>query len=188
VKKVHVEVRWPDRWDFARPVLDGAPAFDLRDEGSEKVSSVDADGSTIGTLQLEFKVLATTFVHGGPFLGVGGQFDPGEVRLRVGYEIAGPSWVSYSIAAETNAKDRFHVALVVDASTPNIALFIPGLGLGVGPIVGSGPRGAFGGVRFQGTLSWPFLSMVIPVDVTTPSYLTGGSTLVTASMMAQVSF
>lgn len=187
-KKVHVEVRWPNDWDFHRPMLDGAPAFDLADEGSEKVSKVEADGSKIGTLQLDFKVLGTTFAHGGPFLGVGGQFDPGEVRLRVGYEVAGPSWLAYQVAAETNAKDRFQFALVAEASTPNIVFLFPGLGIGAGPIVGNGPKGAFGGARFQFTATWPFLSMVIPVDVLGPSLLTGTGTIVVGSMLAQISF
>jgi hypothetical protein len=187
-KKVRVEVRWPNTWDFARPVLDGAPPFELADDGTEKVSRVEADGSKAGTLQLTFAVRGNVIVNGGPFLGIGGQFEPGEVRLRAGYEIAGPDWASYSIAGETNAKDRGLVALVAEASLPNVFIFFPGIGVGAGPMVGGGPRGAFGGARIQATLSWPFLAMVIPIDISTPSFTTGSGVLVTGAILAQTSF
>jgi hypothetical protein len=169
-------------------VLDGAPAFDLADEGSEKVSKVDADGAKVGTLMLTFEVRGTTFVNGGPFLGVGGQFEPGEVRLRLGYEIAGPSWATYSLAAETNAKDRFLFALVAEASLPNIIILFPGIGIGTGPIVGNGAVGAFGGARIQATLSWPVVSMIIPVDIAAPSFVRKDGPLVSAAILAQASF
>jgi hypothetical protein len=187
-KKVYVEVRWPASWDFARPQLDGAPPFEVTEQGLERMATTQADGARAGSLQLTFSVRGTTVVHGGPLIGVGGQFEPGEVRLRAGWEIAGPEWATYAVVGETNAKDRFAFAATVDASLPNVLLLFPALGIGAGPIVGNGPRGAFGGARIQATISWPFLSMVIPIDITGPSFTSGSGPLVTGAILAQASF
>jgi len=187
-RDVHIEIRWPARWDSAHPVLDGAPAFTIK-RGSENVATVDADGATAGTLGMAFRTRSSTLVDGGPFIGVGGQFSPGEVRLRAGWELAGPSALSYSLAVETNAKDRFAIAAVVEASLPNLFLFIPGLGLGVGPVVGwSSVAGAFGGVRLQASLSWPFVTLVLPVDIVAPNFTTGTDKIIVGSLLGQLSF
>ena len=187
-RAVHVELRWPGSWDYAHPALDGAPPFAIA-RGSENVATVDADGARAGTLGMAFRLAARTIVDGGPFIGAGGQFEPKELRLRAGWEIAGPSAVSYSLAAETNAKDRFLVAAVVEASLPNLFLLIPGLGIGAGPEVGwSSVTGAYGGARLQASLSWPFLTLVAPVDIVAPSFTTGTDKIVVGSLLGQLSF
>ncbi len=186
-RAVHIEVRWPGRWDSAHPVLDGAPPFTIQ-RGSEDVATVDADGATAGTLGMAFRIPGRTVVDGGPFIGVGGQFSPGEVRLRAGWELAGPSALSYSLAVETNAKDCFAVAAVVEASLPNL-LFVPGLGFGAGPIFGwSSVGGAYGGARLQAALSWPFITLVLPVDIVAPNFTTGTDKIIVASLLGQLSF
>lgn len=186
-RAVHVEVRWPRGWDSATPTLDGAPPFVVRDEGGARIATCDADGARAGTLGLAFQSGGRALLHGGPLIGVGGQPEPGELRLRAGYELAGPEWVTYSVAAETNARDRMLVAGIVEASLPDILFFWPAIGVGVGPVVGGGPRGPYGGARVQGTLSWPFVSFVLPVDIVAPSFTTGRGPLVTCALMAQLS-
>jgi hypothetical protein len=186
-RAVHIEVRWPRSWDYAHPALDGAGPFAVHDEGGTRVASCDADGARAGTLGLAFRFGGRTLLDGGPLIGVGGQPEPGDVRLRAGWELAGPDWLTWSVVAETNARDRFAVAGVIDASLPDIVVFWPAIGLGVGPIVGGGPRGPYGGARIQGTLSWPFLSFVLPIDIVAPSFTTGSGALVTVALMGQLS-
>lgn len=186
-RTVHVEVRWPRGWDYAKPTLDGAPAFAMSDEGGRRVATCDADGARAGTIGLAFSLGGTTVLHGGPLVGVGGQPEPGDVRLRAGWELAGPDWLTWSVVAETNARDRMLVAGVVDASLPGIMLVWPAIGIGGGPVVGAGPRGAYGGGRVQATLSWPFVSFVVPIDIVAPSFTTGSGPLVTVALMGQLS-
>jgi len=59
--------------------------------------------------------------------------------------------------------------------------------LGGGPVVGAGPRGAYGGGRVQATLSWPFVSFVVPIDIVAPSFTPGSGPLVTVALMGQLS-
>jgi hypothetical protein len=122
-----------------------------------------ADAST-----LRFTVLrpGTALLHGGPVVGVGAHLGSGELRARLGYEVALPWWVIYSASVETDFKGTTTIAPVAEAATPDLLVFIPSLALGAGVPVQLRPGGpAFVGARMQFTLSFPVLSMVLPVDV-----------------------
>lgn len=101
---------------------------------------------------------------GGPLLGFGAGFT-GEARfrLRAGYEFGSASFLAHQITVES---DFQRVLLVVgtDAATPNLMMFIPSFGGGLGVPVQVWPEARVG-VRVQSALSWPFFSIVGHFDV-----------------------
>jgi hypothetical protein len=105
-------------------------------------------------------------LNGGVLLGVGGGLgDAAGLRLRAGYEIAGPHWLLASAAVETDGDDELTAAVVVEAATPNLLFLVPSLGLGLGPVVDRRGGRTAGGGRVQATLSWPLVAAVLHVDV-----------------------
>jgi hypothetical protein len=160
-RTVHVEVRHPAGWNAApSPLL----PREMRD-GSDLVRTGTCDGATAEALDLRFSFAPFPLLHGGPLIGVGGRLDLGELRLRAGWEAAGPSWLIYGLAVETDARQRFSTALTVDAATPNILLFFPSFAFGAGPIFQVRPGSAAFGPRLQATVSFPLLSLVVPLDL-----------------------
>jgi hypothetical protein len=121
-----------------------------------------ADAST-----LRFSVVrpGTTVLHGGPTIGVGTHFDGGRALGRLGYEAALPWWVIWSVSAETD----FHTTTVVplgEVASPDIVLVFPSFGLGAGvPVQFRQGAGTYAGARAQLTISFPVVSLVLPLDV-----------------------
>lgn len=123
-----------------------------------------ADAST-----LRFRVVhpGTIVLNGGPMIGLGGRIDgTGEFRARLGYEGALPWWVIWSASVETSFKGTTTVVPLGEVATPDLIFVIPSLGLGAGvPVQIRQGAGTYVGARMQLTVSFPVLSMVLPVDV-----------------------
>jgi hypothetical protein len=107
-----------------------------------------------------------TVLNGGPFVGIGDRLDAGQLRARFGYEMAVPWWVIWSASAETNFKGTTTLAALGEVASPDVMVIIPSLALGAGvPIQIRSGAATHVGVRLQLTVSFPVLSIVLPVDV-----------------------
>jgi len=210
-REVSVVIDVPARWRFAPPELARAgPAFDspgaaltpgtpsgprpspprsawsTRVTGGRAIARIAAQGDSSGppAIPLSFVIPGRVILNGGPLVGAGGAFgDAHGLRLRAGYEVAGPAWMLYSIAAETNARDRFSGALLAEAATPDLAIIIPSAALGVGPVVEHRPGQTAAGARLQAASSWPVVTAVLHVD-----FFPGQSEPARWALLGQVSF
>jgi len=192
-RTVSIEIDVPARWRFAPPQLDRAgrsrvspagaappvasptprpapsPApWTTRVDSGRTIARTAIEGDSGGppAVRLSFVIPGRVILNGGPFVGAGGAFgDAHGLRLRAGYEVAGPAWLLYSLAAETNARDRFSGALMVEAATPSLALIIPAAALGLGPVVEHRPGQTATGARLQAALSWLVVTALLHVDL-----------------------
>jgi hypothetical protein len=182
---IDVTIRYPSSWTLA---TESGPAMVSWTHGSESGTAVDSarlDASTAAHLAMHFGVPGTRLLNGGPFLGIGPRFSERGPRLRLGYEIGGPSWLAYALAGETNFEKDVTVIPSVEAMTPDIAVLIPSLAFGIGmPVQAKSGSPTLVGVRAQLALSFPFLSLVFPFDWY-PASPSGG---LHTAMLAQVSF
>lgn len=122
-----------------------------------------ADASRLG-----FSVVhpGTTLLNGGPLVGFGGGLDSGTLRGRLGYEIAIPWWVIWSASVETDFQGTTTIVPLGEVATPDLISLIPSVGLGAGvPVQMRNGAGTYVGARMQLTISFPVLSLVLPVDV-----------------------
>lgn len=118
--------------------------------------------------RLTFSVVrpGTTLLNGGPVVGLGAGLDSGTVRGRLGYEIAIPWWVIWSAAVETDFQGTTTIVPLGEVATPDLIVLIPSVGLGAGvPVQIRSGAGTYVGARMQLTVSFPVLSLVVPVDV-----------------------
>jgi hypothetical protein len=167
---IAVEIDVPGRWRFSPPILEPLAMrqpWSTTTTGGRTIARAVLAGDAKGApgLPFSFDVPRRPLLNGGPLVGVGGAFgDAHGLRLRVGYEVARPNWMVYSLALETNARDRLSGALVAEAATPCVAVVIPSLGLGLGPVVEHRPGQTATGARVQTTLAWPLVSAVLHVD------------------------
>lgn len=184
-RTVSVEISAPSGWRFDPPALPGQRwSVGKADGRTVARATLLGDPSGAPALRLAFVVRRPLVLHGGPVVAVGGAFgDAHGLRLRVGYEFARPDWMVYSLALETNARDRFAGALVAEATTPCLAFIIPSLGLGLGPVVERAPGQVATGARVQATLSWLLISAVLHADV-----FPGQAAPVRWALLGQVSF
>jgi hypothetical protein len=105
-------------------------------------------------------------LNGGPFVGIGDRVDAGQLRARFGYEMAVPWWVIWSASAETDFKGTTTLIALGEVASPDIIVIIPSLALGAGlPVQIRSGAATHVGVRMQLTVSFPVLSIVLPVDV-----------------------
>jgi hypothetical protein len=121
-----------------------------------------ADASRLG-----FSVVhpGTTLLNGGPLVGIGAGLDSGTVRGRLGYEIAIPWWVIWSASVETDFQGTTTIVPLGEVATPDFIVLIPSVGLGAGvPVQMRSGAGTYVGARMQLTVSFPVLSLVLPVD------------------------
>lgn len=108
----------------------------------------------------------TMVLNGGPLVGAGGRLSPGQFQARFGYEAAIPHWLVWSASVETNFKDTTTIVPLGEIASPSILFIIPSVGIGAGvPVQIRSGSGAFVGVRGQLTVSFPVMSIVLPVDV-----------------------
>ncbi len=107
----------------------------------------------------------TNVLHGGPLVGVGARLDAAEFRGRLGYEAAFPWWMIGSASVETNFKNAATFIALAEAATPDLFGFIPSLGIGAGlPVQVRSGAATLVGIRMQLTVSFPVVSIVLPVD------------------------
>ena len=165
-RAIAVEIDVPERWRFSPPEQVGRWTTTAAGGRTVARSAVSGDPSGPPVLPLSVVVPGRTLLAGGPFIGAGGAFgDARGLRLRAGYELAGPSWLLYSLALETNARDRASGTLLVEAASANLAFVIPAAALGLGPVVEHGPGQTATGARVQTALSWLFVTAVLHVDL-----------------------
>lgn len=164
--RIDVRITHPSRWKLS--IGGGAdPERWARASGGSTtvVTARLASREAPPALDLEIEPPARLFAHGGPLLGIGGSFGPGgpRPRGRIGYEIAAPRWLLYSLTADTNFRDRFIVTPMVEAASPAI-LVVPSSGLGIGaPVqISPDPRA---GVRIQADAQFYPIGIAASVDV-----------------------
>lgn len=177
---IRVVLSIPSHWD---------PTLRLETtDGSLEPVQLAADGSaTLAPERARMLYLAfdhtTSFHPGGPFFGIGGAFgEHGGFRLRGGYELAAPSWLFWSLTAETDASELFTVTPLVEAATDQI-LIIPSLGFGLGVPVRLEPERAVG-ARAQATLGIYKLGVAGSLDWFPKG--AGGQSETTFSLLAYV--
>jgi hypothetical protein len=181
---VDVEVRSPLEWSLRAHPTDvkdrrslslahGSPEptavtleHSVRD--GRRVSTARIDAASVPNLSLELVKPEPSFTNGGPYLGIGGaKADAQGFRLRAGWEVAGPTWLLYSMSVETDLSKRLTVAPLIEAATPWILYLpiVPSLSGGVGPVLQVLPD-TRAGVRLQGTAAMPALGgFVTSVDL-----------------------
>ena len=159
---IDVTVRCPS----ARFWAADQPGWIAGDDGGTFVARRTIAASDASTLRFRVVHPGTTVLNGGPMVGLGGRLDAGEFRGRLGYEGALPWWVIWSASVETNFKGTTTIVPLGEVATPDIIFLIPSLGLGAGvPVQIRSGAGTHVGARMQLTVSFPVLSMVLPVDV-----------------------
>jgi hypothetical protein len=160
---IDVTVRCPDArfWEQGQ---EGWTAS-LEDGGFVARRTVAArDASTLSFTIVEKP--GTRVLNGGPFVGIGDRLDAGQLRARIGYEIAIPWWVIWSASAETDFKGTTTLVALGEVASPDVLVVVPSLALGAGvPVQIRSGAATRAGVRMQLTVSFPVLSIVLPVDV-----------------------
>lgn len=125
--------------------------------------------------------------NGGPLVGIGPRLGRAELHTRLGYELGIARNFILGLVADTNFDRYVTPALTLDFATPNIAIIIPSLSLGVGAAAqlrkDAEPRL---GVRTQLGVSLPILSFTFPIDVY-PAPNSSGSH-VEGAFLTQLSF
>lgn len=116
---------------------------------------------------LKFRLVDKGFPlkNGGPLFGMGPRIGREELRARAGYEISGPHWLVYGLAAETNFREYVTAVATVDLATPALIFVIPSLAVGLGvPVQFRKDEPTRVGGRFTFTWSWPLISFLFPID------------------------
>jgi hypothetical protein len=177
-------VTYPSGW--APPVVSPA-SWATRREGATtvltRVTTV-TEGRDL-SLYVEVPLRWGGFRVGGPVLGIGGTTNGTKgVRGRLGFEVAAPSWLLYSLTADTDFAHRAIVTPMVEAASP-VILIIPSVGLGVGMPVQVAPS-VRPGARIQGDMQFYPVGLAVSGDV----YPRVGSLGTTAdlSVLAQFGF
>lgn len=112
--------------------------------------------------------------------------DSGGFRMRLGYEVAYPSYVLYSLNVDTDFQDEVVVAPVVELASDSVMFIIPSVGLGLGVPVRVWPEVDVG-LRGQLTLQWPLLGVVTSLDVY-PGMDTEAPGMFQATLLGQIAF
>jgi hypothetical protein len=86
--------------------------------------------------------------------------------MRLGYEIASPSWAIHSITADTDFERRLVIAPNIEAALPHFTLIpiLPSLGVGAGVPVQIVPTATVG-ARLFGTFQLWFIGVVTSIDI-----------------------
>jgi hypothetical protein len=167
-RRVTIVVRHPSAWSFAAQLTDTALEFgevsagesagwEVSDAGGVRTRTWTSDGELPAVLEVGFDVGAVEPFHsGGVVLGFGGTVGDGggDFWMRVGYEIAWPGWLLYSVNVDTDYVDRVVVAPHVEFATPLPYMPVfPSFDVGLGLPVQVLP-GTLVGVRFLCGFTW----------------------------------
>jgi hypothetical protein len=154
------------RCGSARLWRDGQAGWTVGEDEEGFAARQTVAAADAGTLRFDVVRAGTTVLHGGPLIGVGAHLGAGELRARLGYEAALPWWVIYSASIETDFRNTTTIAPVVEVASPDLLVLVPSIGLGAGvPVQLRSGEATRVGARMQLTLSFPVLSLVLPVDV-----------------------
>jgi hypothetical protein len=177
---IDVAVRCPD----ARCWPEEQTGWIVGDGGGDLVARRTIAARDAATLHFRVVRPGRVFMNGGPLVGVGARLGTPGARGRFGYEIAAPPWIIYSAAVETNFKDTTTLVPLAELATPDLIILIPSFGLGAGvPVQVRSGSGPLVGARLQLTVSFPVLSMVLPVD-----FFPGTSDAWQVGLFGQLSF
>lgn len=146
---IEVEIRFPSDWDHGALLAEDDPARGWRlvdlDDGVALQRTLTADAEDV--LSVGFSQ-EDVFHHGGPIFGVGGSVGRERgLALRLGWEVAAPGWLLWSVAVDTDAQDWLTLTPLVEASSP-LVFILPQASLGLGAPVRLVPETEVG-VRIQ---------------------------------------
>jgi hypothetical protein len=178
-RPVSIRIRLPEGWEFRARFVDPAAVRRVRTppppgewryepDGDSTAAVLDAPAGVPPILEIHFvREAVTPFHSGGPIIGLGGTIGSGEDGFwaRLGYEIAYPEFLLFSVVADTD----FHTTLVLAPTLtvasslmepPYFPSFDFGLGLPLRVV------GAFEvGVRVAAGLSWGPVGFSAVLDV-----------------------
>lgn len=162
---IEITVRSPSSWSFTSP----GPGWTTTRSGTRDVSRLVTTAEATPRLTYSLVVPPGLFVNGGPIVGIGAELEEAGPRLRAGYEIGLKDWMIGSLAYESfvdRNRSNYTFVAAFEAASPNVIILIPSLSAGLGLPVqfhSSGPV-SVGARGFVG-LSFPLLSLMVPVDV-----------------------
>lgn len=188
--RIRVEVTYPA--GYRAKLNGGVLGWRESRRGAAVVLSRSFQASEREALEIELEPPAVVVGNRGVLLGLGRSLgvlgEPGRVRGRIGYEVAAPDWLMYSLTADTDFNRRFIVTPLVEAATPSdiggCFGLLPSLGVGAGAPIQIGPD-VRAGVRLQGDLHFMFLGFVTSVDIY-PRMGDAKPGFVEASFLAQI--
>lgn len=170
VGAIEIEVRLPASWHSDVHLVSalgadaGAVAIEHRYEGDEHVMRMQLEATSADALDLDLSPSRPIIDIGGPTLGVGGAFGShAGFRLRAGWELTGPDWLLYGVAADTNFGGLWVVAPTIEAASDFI-LILPSCGVGFGLPVRITPHTAIG-LRGQLSMMFAPVGLSFGVDV-----------------------
>lgn len=153
-----IRVSIPSRWRVSRA------QWAVERDGKRRVlTSKDAAAPTMLSLSK-----GEPF-PGGPLAAAGVSIQHrGDVRphLRLGYELGSLPFLVHTLAVETDLR-RVELVASTDIGTQNIFVFFPSFSAGLGVPLRVYPA-VRPGVRAQGALGWPFVSLLGTFDVFPP--------------------
>lgn len=161
--RIDVRVSYPSRWELSIGGS-GSPGWTRAKNGDSTVMTRSIVARDAPVLTMEIEPPTSSFRNGGPLLGIGGTLGTYKgVRGRIGYEVAAPSWLLYSLTADTDFRRRLILTPLVEAASPAV-IILPSFGLGVGVPVQVAPDPRVG-VRAQADLHFYPVGFVTSVDI-----------------------
>jgi hypothetical protein len=187
---MQVTLRYPATWSGHLTTLPTGPGKGLpqaRREDDQLVERVVIDSRTTDSLQLGMELPSPAVLNGGVLLAAGGNLDDsGGFRARLGYAIASPRWLAYSINLDTDFEEEVVICPLAEAISDGVFLVFPSAGLGLGVPVRVRPRTDVG-IRIQLTLHWPLFGFVTSFDIY-PGMDTDHPGMFQVGMFGQVAF
>ncbi len=166
---VAVTLTHPRRWGVTLTSRQGEGLAEMkpevREDGGTRTLAFTVDAEAVDTFEAALDVPPQLAFNGGLLVGVGGVVTaPAGFRVRLGYEVAVPGWLGWSAAVETGFTGDLLAVLVAEAQTSVVMFVVPSLGAGLGVPLRVLPEPRVG-VRVQGSVHWPFVGLVLALDV-----------------------
>lgn len=183
VARMDLSIAYPSRWP--RPSAGKGVDLTAHRDGATRVLTGSMSAERARDLRVAVDAGFSSFRNGGPLIALGGTLgSKGAVRGRIGYEVAAPGWLLYSLTADTDFRRRFIVTPLIEAASPTVFI-IPSFGIGAGVPVQIAPERRVG-VRVQGDIHLLPLGVVMSVDIYPP--LGSLKTMAEMSILGQVGF
>lgn len=177
---IHLRVRHPSSWHFDREGREGWI------EGSERGATLQTRDVPLSqaenALELSFTREPFPIQPGGILIGLGGaKGDFSGFRARLGYEVAIPRELLWSVSVDLDFKGRAFVSPTATLATGAL-WFIPSFGVGVGLPVQLAPERRVG-ARLQLDVMFYALGFVTSLDIFPQSH---GDPYTQATFLAQI--
>lgn len=186
------ELERPDRWYVATHHLSGevADRVDAAEEAKLRPSkrqgrtllrlaSGGAESPRLGVVLTEPGEL---FHRGGPVIGAGVRLGQG-FEMRLGWEVAAPDWVLYTLNLESDFSETFRIAPVVQVASPADPGIPMAFVFGLGAAIDVAPK-VEGAIRLQATLQIFIVGLSLATDI----YVVRDPVGAKISLMAELSF